>query len=194
MPKTFSFSRSSVAGAALALGLLSVSGCAATTPSGPPSVGQALRADPRFSDFVQIIDFAGLGHRLDTANNVTIFAPTNAAFDTSDPSWRTRTSPQGTNNFDLGRQAREQAIRGTVLMGIHPPADFIGKVQDIDTLGGQVFHVNGMVQSSLTVTAGVADGSGMGFPAARAHQTAQVGFPPITTASGLIYPIDTILR
>jgi hypothetical protein len=183
-----------VASAALGLVLLGVAGCAAPAPSAQISVGQALRADPRFSDFVEIVDFAGLGHSLNDARNVTIFAPTNTAFDRTDPTWRTRVTPSGTTNFDVMNQAREQVIKETVLAGIHPPGEFLGKLQDVQSESGRVFHVNGLVDGTITITAGVASPTGMGFLPARPNQTAKVEFPPVSTAGGLIYPIDTIIR
>jgi len=186
------------------MALLSVAGCAgsgsiaAVSPGGTGpdrqgslTIGEALRADPRFSDFVRIVDFSGLGYRLNDAKGVTVFAPTNTAFDNTDPTWRTRTGPTSAN-FDASIQDRDDVIRQTVLTGIHPPSDFIGKLQDVKSLSGRVFQVNGLVDGAITITAGVDSPSGMGFPV-RPNRIVHVG-SPIAAADGLIYPIDVIIR
>ena len=91
--------------ALLGASALTLLGCAApvlpaaSAAANPPTVlpvqtiGATLRGDPRFSDYVDVLDFAGLGRALAEARDVTVFAPTNAAFEHSDPSWRVHAVP-----------------------------------------------------------------------------------------------------
>lgn len=166
---------------------------AGSSTAGLKSIANTLKSDPRFSDFVNVVDLAGLGWDLDDATNVTVFAPTNLAFATSDPSWRTRTNLSGPDNSDTDMEARQTLMKASGVIGIHPPQDFLGKLQDVRSIGGQVFHVDGMTPGTITITTGIKGSSGMGFGHTVAGQTAHVTLLPIRAKGGLIYPVDAVI-
>lgn len=157
------------------------------------SIANTLKSDPRFSDFVNVVDLAGLGWSLDGAINVTVFAPTNLAFETSDPSWRTRTSLNGSGSGGTDSETRQILMKESGLAGVHPPQDFIGKLQDVRSLGGQVFHVDGMTPGVITISTGTKIKSGIGFNSPATMQVAHTTLPPISAKGGLIYPVDAII-
>ena len=194
----------------MALALLGVSAltlvrCAASLPpaastaaSPPPvlplqTIGATLRADPRFSDYVDVIELAGLGRALTDARDVTVFAPTNAAFEHSDPSWRVRAVPASGASGNGGAEAdrRQLLLEQSGLQGVHPVADFAGKLQDVRAMNGRIFHVDGRVPGVITITTG--DAPKMMGSAKPALRVSNVQLPPIKAKDGLIYPVDTIL-
>jgi hypothetical protein len=177
-------------------------GCATVTPPATPeaaatssqreqTIGEELRSDPRFSDYVDVIDLAGLGHELTDARDLTVFAPTNSAFERSDPSWRVHATPGTSSNGGAGSQRRQAVLEQSGLQGVHPVSDFAGKLQDVRAVDGRVFHVDGRVPGVITITTGVTVRlMGATKPALR---VATVELPPIKARDGLIYPVDTIL-
>jgi hypothetical protein len=196
-------------GASLALlAMLSADlvGCASATPSpaagsqtsvqpsSAPSVETALRGDPQFTDFVHMIDFAGLGHELHDAQDVTIFAPTNMAFDTTDPGWRQFAVVSDQDNLGAGGQrflTRQTLMADAGIRGVHPPSEFVGKISDITSISGLVFHVDGMTPGTLQIsTLSATPGAGFGKPL---RGTANLQLPPEKTADGLIYAASGIV-
>jgi uncharacterized surface protein with fasciclin (FAS1) repeats len=156
------------------------------------TIAEVLRADPRFSDFVTVIDLSGLAYELNAAKGVTVFAPTNAAFDRSDPGWRARTNLSSTSNGGAAYGTRQALMEQSGLMGIHPPSDFLGRAQDVRSIGGSVFHFDGLTPGVITITNGHSVATGIGFPS-QAVKTASVQLPPIRAVNGLIYPVDAII-
>lgn len=161
-------------------------------PSGTRTISETLKSDPRFSDFVHEIDFSGLGHSLNAAKGVTVFAPTNDAFRTSDPDWQARTLPNETSNAGGGAASRQALMKQSGLAGIHPPADFMGKLQDVRSIGGRVFHVDGRASGTITITTEPAHDTGINFITPSVN-VAHVIMPPIVASDGLIYPVDAII-
>jgi uncharacterized surface protein with fasciclin (FAS1) repeats len=189
----------------IVLGLVAtgIAGCApATTPrsnvtvsSAAPlplqTIGQILSSDPRFTDYVRVIDFAGLGHRLEDAHDVTVFAPTNTAFAHADPNWRTTDVSDSVSNGGAWAQKRQRLIEQSFLNGIHPPSDFAGQKQNVRAMNGSIFHVDGSQPGAISITTGPAL-SGMGFRDTK-PRIAKVELPPINAKDGIIYPVDNIL-
>jgi hypothetical protein len=188
-------------------------GCTATIlagcTSGPVVIGRALTPaelaqeqstespatvlnnDPRFSDFGHVIDFAGLRHGLDDATDITIFAPTNAAFRNSDPDWGVYV-----NVGSAGSMAKlQKLVRASELPGLHPPDQFAGRLQDVVSFGGFTFHIDGRTPGMISFTTnpiGPADETGVEasvYPIKVAH----LQLPPIRTAHALIYAVDNII-
>jgi uncharacterized surface protein with fasciclin (FAS1) repeats len=178
-------------------------GCApaTTTAKGPMvenkgspevrTIGQILKSDPRFTDFIRVVDFAGLGHELDTAHGVTVFAPTNTAFELAEPNWRATANPDTAILSGGWGQQRQHLIEQSVLSGIHPPSDFAGKMQDVRAINGSVFHVDGRGPGGISITTGpIATAMG---DVARPPRVANAQLPPIVARDGIIYPVDNIL-
>ena len=187
------------------VGLLGPLGCAAPASSTPDtssagtteqprsrSIAETLKADARFTDFVDVINLAGLGDALDDLRDMTVFAPTNAAFDRSDPGWRTRATPNTSTRGGGSALKRQALIEQSELAGVHPPAEFVGKLQDVRSLDGRIFHIDGRTPGVITITTGPIPKRGMGF-SRQALRTARAELPPIEAKNGLIYPVDTIL-
>ena len=191
--------------ALLGASAMTLLGCAASVPPAAPvaanpvsavpvrTIGALLRADPRFSDYVDLIELAGLGRALSDARNVTVFAPTNAAFERSDPSWRVHAAPESGSSGNGGAEVdkRQAMLEQSGLQGVHPVTDFAGKLQDVRAINGRIFHIDGRIPGAITITTGdVATTMGSTKPALR---IANVQLPPIIAKDGLIYPVDTIL-
>lgn len=187
--------------AAIGLLLLGLAGCAqplgddaamAAPPSAMKSVAETLRADPRFTDFNQVVSFAGMSQELDDAGEITVFAPTNAAFAQSDPSWRVNLAPEQRATGGAAIWRRQALVEAAFIVGNHPASEFAGKLQDVRSVGGTMFHVDGRVPGAVTITTGVQRATGMGFAAVKAH-VAHLQLSPIQTRNGLIYPVDAII-
>ena len=164
---------------------------AVTSPQREQTTGEALRSDPRFSDYVDVLELAGLGHALTDARNLTVFAPTNSAFERSDPSWRVQATPGGASNGGAGSQNRQAVLEQSVVQGVHPVADFAGKLQNVRAMDGRIFHVDGRVAGVITITTG--DPQALMGATKPALQVATAELPPIKVVDGLIYPVNAIL-
>lgn len=187
----------------VSVGAIGIAGCAtkAIDTAGPSvaaeaapqarTIGGILKSDPRFTDFVQVIGLAGLGHRLNNDRDVTVFAPTNAAFQHAEPNWRATEVPSTNTGGWVWTQKRQALVEQSFLDGVHPPAEFAGQTQDVRARNGTVFHVDGRQPGVLSITTGPTT-TGMGY-ARRSPQTATVDVPPIVTRDGIIYPVDDIL-
>jgi uncharacterized surface protein with fasciclin (FAS1) repeats len=164
---------------------------AVTAPQREQTIGEALRNDPRFSDYVDVVELAGLGHQLTDARDLTIFAPTNNAFESSDPSWRVHATPGTASNGGAGSQRRQAILEQSGLQGVHPVADFAGRLQDVRAIDGRIFHVDGRVAGVITITTG--DTHSLMGSKKTTLRVATAELPPIVVKNGLIYPVDTIL-
>ncbi len=153
---------------------------------------QTLQGRPEFSDFRNVVKLAGLWNSLDTSQGLTILAPTNAAFDHSDPGWRGNMLPQfsvqGGNNASTYK--RQVLIKTAEIAGVHPPSDFIGKLQDVRTVGGDILHIDGRTPGIVTITSGSTPVSQFGVSPSRSSANMQM--PPLQTSNGLIYSLDAI--
>jgi uncharacterized surface protein with fasciclin (FAS1) repeats len=164
---------------------------AVTSPQREQTIGEALRNDPRFSDYVDVVELAGLGHQLTDARDLTVFAPTNDAFERSDPSWRVHATPETASNGGAGAQRRQAILEQSGLQGVHPVADFAGRLQDVRAIDGRIFHVDGRVAGVITITTG--DPQTLMGAKKTTLRVATAELPPIKVKDGLIYPVDTIL-
>ncbi len=85
---------------------------------------------------------------------------------------------------------RQDLVKTSEIAGVHPPSDFAGKLQDVQSLGGTVLHLDGRTPGVIKVSTGV-------VPTARFGKTASVPtgdikLPPIQAFNGLVYSIDAI--
>ena len=123
---------------------------------------------------------------------MTVFAPTNAAFDKSDPAWRVTATPGVSDRGGADAFNRQGLIRQAELAGVHPVSAFAGTVRDVRAVGGRVFHVDGRTPGAITITTGAVAVTGLGFTEA-SGRSARVEFPVIPTRNGFIYPVDGII-
>ncbi|MEV6866047.1 fasciclin domain-containing protein [Streptosporangium subroseum] len=147
-------------------------GCASLPTSGPGSaasmatepVGSALAANPELSTLTKAVDAAGLTETLNSAKDVTVFAPTNAAFDKL---------PKETLDKLMGDKAQlTKVLQNHVVEGRKAPADLT--TAPLTTLGG----------GSLTVT-----GSGEDLTVGEA----KVLCGNLQTSNATVYLIDSVL-
>jgi uncharacterized surface protein with fasciclin (FAS1) repeats len=132
------------------------------------NIVETAAGNPAFSTLVTALTAAGLTEALSGAGPFTVFAPNDAAF---------AKLPEGTV-ADLVKpenKAKLQAIlKLHVVSGKHMAADFAGKTQHVETLGGEKVEIK------------AADGA-VHVGAAKVA-TADVG-----TSNGVIHIIDTVL-
>ncbi len=183
------------------LGMLGLAACTpAVGPTGQPAGGNALaaalEADPRFSTFVWVIQEEGMWLTLRASpKQYTIFAPINGAYDKLPPGWKADTypSPGTVGGFD-NRARVIGLLRMHFVAGVFPLSAFAGRIQPVLTLAGTEFFADGTQPGKLTLLLKPNMETGIGFPDPRlTQQVANVILPPIETAGGIIYPVDTIL-
>lgn len=166
-----------------------------TVSSGPPTsdIAAILESDPKYSDFVTIISAAGLWPELRAAKGITVFAPTNDAFNRTFPNWAdvvnlSEADQNGTSTF-----ARERLVESGGVRGVYLPTAFAGKRQRVMTMGGTVFVADGTVPGQISLAvAERAPPSGMGYPVHEAPHLAMLGTPMVAT-NGIIYPADAVI-
>ncbi|MEJ1977903.1 MAG: fasciclin domain-containing protein [Acetobacteraceae bacterium] len=153
-------------------------------------IAATLDADPQFSDFVTELKFAGLWPAMERATNVTVFAPTNRAFDKTGSGWRAEI--QSEINFQANGRgfAWQQTLLGTVITGVHSTDEFTGKAQFVHSIGSTVYWVDGRTGAAIHVQ----DKAPAEIGIVATPKRAELSLPPIMTSSGLIYPMDTIIR
>jgi uncharacterized surface protein with fasciclin (FAS1) repeats len=192
-------------GRRLALGSLAMLGLAACTPAVSPSgkpiggnaLAEALEADRRFSTFVWLIQEQGIWQTLrDTKTQYTIFAPTDGAFDKLPSGWKADTFPStaGPNGGYDNRSRMIGLLHRHFVAGNFPPSAFAGKTQPVLTLAGTQFIADGTQPGRLVLALQPDVETGIGFPVPKTtRKTINVVLPPIETAGGVIYPVDSVL-
>ena len=192
-------------GRRFALGSLALMGLAACTPAVGPSgqpiggnaLADALAADPRFSDFVWLIREQGEWETLrDNKTQFTIFAPVDPAFDKLPSGWKADTFPStaGPNGGYDNRARMIGLLRMHFVSGNFPLSTFAGKTQPVLTRAGTQFVADGTQPGRLTLVLQPDVETGIGFPAPKPpSKTVNALLPPIETAGGVIYPVDSVM-
>lgn len=164
-------------GSAAAAGTDFGAACSAVPTSGAGSfsgmaqapVATAASNNPVLSTLVTAVQKAGLVDTLNSAQGITVFAPTNAAF---------QKIPSATLNSVLGNKAElTKILTYHVIAGKLTPAELVGTHK---TLEGGTVTVSGSGES-LTVTGGSSD------------NTANVVCGNVQTANATVYIIDSVL-
>jgi len=138
-----------------------------------------LTAYSEFGTFEGLVEQAGLAGAARSAVDVTLFAPTNAAFYRY-PNYLQTLVPGGSNSFPDTRKLIE-FVRNHVVRSIYAPAQFEGKKLSLISLAGYPVDI---------------DGTGAGAPIVSYHlvggQTveARITAQPIRASNGIIYPIN----
>ena len=123
---------------------------------------------------------------------MTVFAPTNEAFDRSAPNWRANSVPDTNSTGNAAGFARQRLIKSTVVYGVHPPEEFAGKVQSVTDINGTAFQADGRSPGVIIIRSGPVPEPSMGVRV-RQPRTATASLPPVDAANGLIYPVDNII-
>jgi len=165
---------------------------ASAAANGPPTVAAVISSDARFSNLARVVQSAGLWSALENANGMTVFAPTNEAFDRSAPNWRVNLIPDQTSTGNAAGFARQRLIKSAVVAGIHPPQEFAGHVQSVTDINGTAFQADGRTPGVIVIRSGPVPAPSMGVRVAQ-PRTANASLPPIDASNGLIYPVDAII-
>ena len=188
--------------ALLGLTTLNLAACTpAVGPGGQPIGGNALAdaldADPKFSTLVWLIREQGLWQTLrDTKTQYTIFAPVDQAFDKLPSGWKADTFPStaGPNGGDDNRSRMIGLLYRHFVAGNFPPSAFAGKTQLVLTVAGNQLTADGTQPGRLVLVLQPQVQSGIGFPDLKTpSRTVTALLPPIVTAGGVIYPVDSVL-
>lgn len=159
-------------------------------PPGPGTIAQRLAADTRFSRFSTLSHTAGLTGRYTGTAPYTVFAPTDAAFNSL---------PASLLQALTGTTGPAGAVdpRGSAVLTQHvaaqtfPFASFNGKVSEVTTVNGGKLRIDG-TKSPMTVevlpVAGVMSG-----PGGRAAGGLATIESEITASNGVIHVINGVL-
>jgi uncharacterized surface protein with fasciclin (FAS1) repeats len=142
----------------------------ATSPSDSAATGEsvvsALAADPRFSMLTMLLEDTGLASQLETAGPVTIFAPTDEAFEAL---------PAGTlDTLSQDPLALEQILLFHVAPGALPSSEITADTT-APTLAGEDLSISLMAGEVMV------------------NETATVVEPDISAGSSVVHAIDQVL-
>ncbi len=85
---------------------------------------------------------------------------------------------------------RQALVETAAIAGIHPPSDFMGKLQDVKSIGGGILHIDGRTPGVIKISTGPVPVAQLGEVV---HMpTADMKLPPIQAKNGLVYPVDAI--
>jgi uncharacterized surface protein with fasciclin (FAS1) repeats len=155
------------------------------------TVADVLESNPQFSNYVGVIKATGLWPVLRRQQAITVFAPTNAAFDQLDRNWRNILLPQtGGEGTGVGNAMdnRQTMVKRTAVGGSHPQAEFQGKVTKVKSAGGSIFVVDGTKSGNLVINPQGDMETSIGFPS-KEGATVTAG-SPIAADNGFVYPTD----
>jgi uncharacterized surface protein with fasciclin (FAS1) repeats len=160
---------------------LPVSSALAQVAGGTQDAWQSIASDPRFSKFVQLLEFGGLVQYFKT-DVFTGFVPTDTAF-SKDPSVFASLIPR------KGRAFPDTApvtnfMRSHALFDIHPLSEFSGKHATVTAISGSKIEITGM-QPGVYVVKWLSVKS--------EYATANVVDKPIVSSNALLYPVDSVV-
>jgi uncharacterized surface protein with fasciclin (FAS1) repeats len=140
-----------------------------------------MAADPRFSDWVQVLEFAGLTQYAINAQ-FTAFVPTNAAFAKYPNILDTLLKGRGRAFADS--TVPVQFIRSHVVLDLHPLSEFAGKKATVTAVSGSPITVDGTQSGVYTVT-----WQGLNSTSA----LARISDTPILASNAIIYAVDNVV-
>ena len=154
-------------------------------------VASTLESDGRFSKFVWAYKSAGLWPRLKQEKSITVFAPTNDAFDALGRNWRNLLVPASPADDgadpSLLRERLQSFVMSTEIGGAVPEDLFKGRVSRVRAVYGTYFTVDGTQPGGLMLNPRpVTQQATIGF-AWPTTKTVTAG-APIAADNGLIYP------
>jgi uncharacterized surface protein with fasciclin (FAS1) repeats len=174
----------------LATAALSAALSFSTQAASAASVADVLSSDPQFSHFVAVVKATGLWGPLTRQTAITVFAPTNEAFDRLAPQWRNMLLPP-TGGADTGvgmaMYDRQVLVKSTAVPGSHPESEFRGRTTRVKAVGGQEFVVNGTKSGPLMIDVESDLQHSIGF---EQQNTSDVVSAPIKADNGYVYPTN----
>jgi uncharacterized surface protein with fasciclin (FAS1) repeats len=189
----------------LTLGSLAAAGSFAApailrAQSVPPTrtLADTMAGDSRFSRFLDLITRAGMVEDFRSAQPMTVFAPTDAAFSGAPSNLidsLTGQNESGQNRNDVDRQRLGALINYHVLPGAFRAADLMGSDRRLRTRNGSDIALNSTAEA-LTVQNPAPGQQLGGFGAAGlnlAARPARVVQGDIVASNGVIHGIDQVL-
>jgi len=141
-----------------------------------------MRADPKFSDWIEILDYAGMSQYASGPDPFTAFVPTNDAFEKVPEVLaevlrsKSRAFPETTLQVNF--------VRSHVIRDIHPLSDYAGKTAKLTSVAGNPITIDG-TQSGVFLVSWVS-----------LDRIAKVRITsaPIRASNAIIYPFDDLVR
>jgi uncharacterized surface protein with fasciclin (FAS1) repeats len=165
-----------VAAASVFLAALAVSGMGMAATVVDDNVLSYLTREPKFETTVKLLYMTGY---LNSAQNVTVFAPTETAWDAGD--YRSFLSYQNRTTSSAPETGPVVAIlRGLAVHGTYPP-DRLARAQKVQNFLGE----------EITVDATATHVRWKGHDGA-VHEAAVAG-EPVICANGIVYPVDVVV-
>jgi uncharacterized surface protein with fasciclin (FAS1) repeats len=157
----------------VAAGFLLASGTLFTRAAYAQDAFTVMASRPELSDWLGLVESAGLGGAAGT-KTYTVFALTNEGYDNLNALLKGVLTQQGSNR-PVNPQLLQTVVRTHVILGLHPPSEFAGKIVTLTTAAGDPIKVDGTTAGMLKLT----------MRYATAHE---VG-PPIIADNAIIIPI-----
>ncbi len=171
-------------GYALAVAVVGLCATAATVRADAPdqSVSTILGSDPRFSTTMKMIYMSGASGRLNTMDKLTVFAATDAGWDSSpyEGLLSSLSSNGATSEFPQGVQITE-VLRGFFVHGDYSPERISGKEVSLKSAAGREIDFD-----AKTMTVKWTDAEGQ-------TRSAHVVGQPIVATNGVVYPVDAVV-
>ena len=143
---------------------------------------------------MELVQGASLTDALKTASQITVFAPTDAAFTRVPDTMLRDIAPQaGNRQPNQDPQKLQALIRIHLLSSVYPPNSFIGQRVTVRDEAGTTLIVDGTQSGRIMITTVPANVGGPNVAGATTPREAQVTGQVIAADNGLIYPIDNVL-
>ena len=140
-----------------------------------------MSSDPRFSDWVQVLRYAGLAQYAQSGPKFTSFVPTNDAFQKYPEILQDVLRPRNKAFPDTTLQV--QFVRSHVILDEHPLSEFAGKKVQLTAISGNPIDIDATQPGVYVV-------SWSGIPGKIATTT--ITGNPIAATNGIIYPFNEI--
>ena len=152
---------------------------------------EKLGSDARFTEFLHLIDRAGLTDWLRSRSGFTVFAPTNRAFAAKPSSVRVVIRPVPGDDSRTSQGRLQRLVRGHVLTTTLPPSALIGRRRTFTAADGTRRIIDGTEAGVIAIRTAPAVRTGGAKP--QPSRTSYVFGRMIAADNGIIYPIDRVL-
>ena len=141
-----------------------------------------MSSEPRFSDWVQVLRYAGLAQYAQSGPKFTSFVPTNAAFQKYPEILQNVLRPRNKAFPDTTLQV--QFVRSHVILDEHPLSEFTGKKVQLTALSGNPIDIDATQPGVYVVS----------WPGILTKvATTTITGNPITATNGIIYPFSEVV-
>lgn len=163
----------------------------------PPTrtLADTMAADPRFARFLDLISRAALVEEFRSAQPMTVFAPTDAAFFGAPANLIQQLIGTGGSQDQVDRQRLAALINYHVVPGAFRASELMGNDRRLRTRNGADISINGTTEGVLVRNPAPAQQIA-GFGAAGANlnaQPARVVAADIVASNGVIHAVDQLM-